>query len=383
MGKDRQIRKKRRKGALYCLLLFSAAAFVAAAGVYLLRHSGRKQLREGTVGDASAMHAQMERRRHTSELDVGLDYVEKAFAEAEDGIVQTEDVPEEKEGRIIYGGKTYDFNEDIMTFLVMGIDQRSETVREWAGEKDFDGGSADAVFLIVLNPHNSRMQIIAIDRNTITDVDFYDEEGKYTETLRTQLAVQHGFGDGAQKSAEYMEKAVSNLFYGLPIHGYCAVNMSAIEKVNDAVGGIDVTVLEDLTQWDGTLVKGQTVHLEGKSAFYYLRCRDTKAFGSAERRLERQKQYIGAFIMKAKQQFKENPALPITLFQQLKPYMTTDLTMGKAAYLAGLAAGFDFGATDIRKVEGETVMGEKFEEFYVDEEALYRMILDTFYEEAD
>ncbi len=87
--------------------------------------------------------------------------------------------------------------------------------------------------------------------------------------------------------------------------------------------------------------------------------------------------------MKAKQQFKENPALPVTLFQQLKPYMTTDLTMGKAAYLAGLAAGFDFGATDIRKVEGETVMGEKFEEFYVDEEALYRMILDTFYEEAD
>ena len=31
-------------------------------------------------------------------------------------------------------------------------------------------------------------------------------------------------------------------------------------------------------------------------------------------------------------------------------------------------------------MEGETVMGEVFEEFYADEEALYEMILDIFYE---
>lgn len=34
-------------------------------------------------------------------------------------------------------------------------------------------------------------------------------------------------------------------------------------------------------------------------------------------------------------------------------------------------------------VEGETVMGEEFEEFYPDEDALYELILDVFYERVE
>jgi hypothetical protein len=34
-------------------------------------------------------------------------------------------------------------------------------------------------------------------------------------------------------------------------------------------------------------------------------------------------------------------------------------------------------------MEGETVMGEEFEEFYPDEDALYEMILDVFYEKVE
>ena len=37
---------------------------------------------------------------------------------------------------------------------------------------------------------------------------------------------------------------------------------------------------------------------------------------------------------------------------------------------------------EIHTLEGETVMGEQFEEFYPDEEALYRLILEVFYEEV-
>ena len=31
-------------------------------------------------------------------------------------------------------------------------------------------------------------------------------------------------------------------------------------------------------------------------------------------------------------------------------------------------------------LKGETIQGEEFEEFYVDEEALYELIIDIFYE---
>lgn len=354
------------------MTVFAVLFLLALITFSLVRARGRKQLQEDAVGSA----ADMQMGRHdTSELDLGMDATEPGFVNP--------GAPEEEEyveGRVWHNGRAYDFNKDIMTFLFMGIDQHSETVREQT--EGFGGGSADAIFLVVLDPHKKKMQIIAIDRNTMTDVDIYDYYGTYLETIRTQITVQHNYGDGSARSAQYMEKAVSSLFYGLPINGYCAVNMSAIGKINDAVGGVDVEVLEDLTKWDRTLVKGETVHLEGEHAFIYLQRRDTGVFGSAQGRLERQRQYIGAFIEKAKAGMKENPMLPVALFQELRPYMTTDLNAEKAAYLAGMAAGFDFGATDIKKVEGETVMGEKYEEFYVDEDALYELILDTFYEET-
>ena len=360
---------------------------IVLAAFWLLRSRGRSQLENDTVGSAAGMQMN---RRHTSELDLGLDVTNRsvslsdsAFEMEEDketSAVTEADGPEEKEGRVFYKGKAYDFNQDIMTFLVMGIDQRSETVQEQ--KEGYNGGSADAIFLVVLNPHIEKVQIIAIDRNTMTDVDIYDYYGTYLETVQTQLCVQHGYGDGTVKSAQYMEKAVSNFMYGLPIHGYCAINMSAIEKINDAVGGVDVVVLDDLTKWDWRLEKGKTVHLEGRRAFVYLQRRDTGIFGSAEGRLERQKQYLEAFIIKAKAQFKEDPTFPITMFQELGPYMTTDLNLEKVVYLADLAAGFDFAKMDITKIAGENVMGEKYEEFYVDETAMYELILDVFYEEV-
>ena len=48
-----------------------------------------------------------------------------------------------------------------------------------------------------------------------------------------------------------MEEAVSELFYGLPIHGYCALSMNNIADLNDAVGGVTVTVPEELAAASG------------------------------------------------------------------------------------------------------------------------------------
>lgn len=60
-----------------------------------------------------------------------------------------------------------------------------------------------------------------------------------------------------------MEQAVSELFYGLPIHGYCALSMNSIASLNDTVGGVTVTVPEDLAVMQPKLfTAGDTVTLE-------------------------------------------------------------------------------------------------------------------------
>lgn len=298
---------------------------------------------------------------------------------AAEGALTEEEKDRWQEGWVKYRDKVYAYNEEIITFLFMGIDKDSE-VKEM--EEGTNGGQADALFLAVMNPRNKTVKIIGINRNTMADVDIYNEEGAYVTTKKAQIAVQHGFGNGVEESCEYQCKAVARLFYGIPIHGYAAINMSAIPTINDAVGGVKVTVLEDLSARDKALVKDAEVHLMGKTAFWYVKYRDTGVFGSADMRLARQKQYLGAFMEAAKKAAEKDIAVAAQLYQALAPMMVTDITMDEAAYLAPILLGYSMDG-GFYMLAGETVMGEQFEEFYVDEGALYELILDVFYEEAE
>ena len=61
-----------------------------------------------------------------------------------------------------------------------------------------------------------------------------------------------------------------------------------------------------------------------------------------------------------------------------------DITLDEVAYLAPAALDYQFGGEgSFYMLEGETVMGEEFEEFYLDEDALYEMILEIFYEPVE
>lgn len=283
-----------------------------------------------------------------------------------------------QEDWVLYQGKVYDYNEDILTFLFMGIDKNDEMVQKMS--EGTDGGQADALFLLVMDPHDTTVDIIGINRNAMTAIDMYDEAGNLVDTITAQIAVQHGFGDGVEESCKYQMDAVSRLFCQLPIHGYVSLNMSAIAKLNDVAGGVDVTVLEDLTKADQSLSEGSQVHLEGQSAFWYVKYRDTSVKGSADRRLERQKQYLKGFADAVKAKARKNPAVIMELYQTASPMMVTDISMDEAFYLATEILDYRITEDSFHMTAGETVEGELFEEFYIDEAALYELILEVFYE---
>lgn len=297
----------------------------------------------------------------------------------EEEILTEEEHEKWQEGWVKYQDAVYAYNEEILTFLIMGID-KLEDVKEAEGETD--GGQADALFLVVLNPKDKSIRVVAINRNTMTDVDIYDNNGEYESTVKAQIAIQHGFGDGMERSCEYQEKAVGNLFYQLPIHGYAAVNMSAISTINDVVGGVDVTIPEDLAGFNEEFVEGRTLHLMGENAFWYVKYRNTDTFGSADMRLDRQKQYLTGFIDVAKQAVHKEPSVAIDLYQAVKPQMITDVSLDEVAYLAPILAEYSYDAEGFYTLPGETVMGEQYEEFYPDEDAMFEMILEVFYEKV-
>lgn len=354
--------------ALLIVVLLALAVIVAFVGLQI---SGRNRLRHG--GGSTTPELNLSDLADKVQ-DQGTGIPEES---AEGDILGDGSERNWQEGDVRYQGVHYRYNEDILTFLFLGIDKMTEVKPVKSG---IDGGQSDAIFLLVLNPHNKEISVIAIPRDTMTDIDIYNKEGYFMRTVQGQLTLQHGYGDGATVSCERSRKAVEKLFYNLPIHGYCSVNMGAIPLINDAVGGVEVVALEDVIRTG--MKRGDTVLLKGMDAYYYLHNRDTRSAESAGRRLERQKQYLTAYAAAALNAMKSDITLPVTLYQDLSKYMVTDVSLDEITYLAVQASGYRFDSDNMYSLKGETVMGDQFEEFYVDETALYELILEVFYEEV-
>lgn len=286
---------------------------------------------------------------------------------------------------ILYHDVPYKYNEDILTFLVMGTDSLEKLPKPEEVTDYTLGGQADTLFLVVVNPHIQEIQVIAINRNSMTEIDIYDKENNYVRTDLLQVCLQHGYGSGLEDSCERQVQAVSRMFYELPIHGYLSMNMAALPILNDSVGGVTLEAMEDIP-WGSKAIskaKGTLVTLEGMDAYYYLQYRDVTVFDSASMRLARQKQYLNAFAHQAIMETKKDITFPLNVLDAISDYMVTDINTSKVTYLATTYIGYSFNLNGIYSLQGETVVGGGgFEEFYVDDDALYDLIIQIFYEEV-
>lgn len=327
------------------LLVFCLLIGCGAGGFFYLRHTGKSSLQKSAASDAPDM----------------------------DG--QTGDV-------VVRNGKKYRYNKELINILCLGIDKTTE---EMEGQPKVSGGSgqADAIVLVTLDPTAQTMKMTAIPRDTITEIETYDASGNSVGKSKNHLALAYAYGDGGKKSGELTVAAVSNLLYQLPIHGYAAIRMDAVEKLNDSVGGVTVTLPEEMQINGMTYEAGQSVTLTGSQALSYVRTRDIEAAGANLQRMERQKGYAVSFIQSAKQALKKNPTLAATLYQDITADMVTNIGLDEAVYLASMLPQMQFSAEDIQTVQGTIRQGKKYEEYYADEDALQELILDTFYTEAE
>ena len=284
-----------------------------------------------------------------------------------------------QEGVISYNGKNYKYNPNLKIYLIMGIDKEGAVTQ---AEDGVSGGQSDAMFLLVVDAENEQVKLISINRNTMTKIAMYDKDGNEVGETTAQICTQHGFGDGMKLSCSRTVTAVANLFYNLPIDGYFALNMDGIGPLNDAIGGVEVEVLDDLDypNRDVKLKKGDTVTLKGNEAYCYLRGRDINDFDSATDRLRRQEQYIVNFLNKLKSQSYGSAVLAEDMYSAVEDYLVTDLDFET---LADSLVDYDFSEDEMYTIPGKTSQGEEFEEFNVDEDEFYDMIINIFYNEVE
>ena len=290
-----------------------------------------------------------------------------------------------EETTLSWNGKTYHRNTYTKAILCIGVDRNGPMTETTLSG---DGGQADGIFLLAHDTARNQLKILLIPRDTMTeitktDISWTDANGTELEQSVDHLSLSYAYGDGREKSCEYTKKAVSNLLMGLPIDSYMAADLEIIGSLNDAVGGVTVTIPTlGMEEADPEFVFGQTVRLDGEQAERFVRYRDTGKDNSALSRMEQQKLYISGFFQAVKERSKTESSIVEKLFEMTQNYMVTDMAKDQYLKLAMDALeGEGLTAASFKMAPGRGTATELYDEYYVAQEALIPIILELFYRE--
>lgn len=284
------------------------------------------------------------------------------------------------ENTVLIDDTLYGFDHRLETFLFVGTDNSG------SGNSDpahYRGPMADFLLLMVLDHTNNTIGYLQIDRNTVTDVDEVDFKGNVIETRELQICTAHWYGRSPELSAENTVNAVKAYLGDLEnIDGYFVINMDDIGHLNHTVGGVEVTIEDDLDAADPTLAKGKTLVLDDSQAEHFLRARMSVGQGENAERMARQRQYMASFFEKVKEKTMENPKFGIDLWNMLKDVSVSNMNGNDFSRIAQkLLKGENKG---IHTVKGETKLGYiledgvEHEEFYPDMASLRDEMIDMF-----
>lgn len=286
-------------------------------------------------------------------------------ATMENGTIETDD------------GNVYVPKKSIQTYLFMGIDNMGKV------EKATDYGQqgrCDTIMLVVRDLSTGTFKTLNLNRNLLVEQDSLDLEGNYLGTSTSILALAHENGDGLESSCENVVKAVSNFLGGQKIDGYMAINMGAISKVNNLAGGVTVTIEDDFSKVDPTMVMGETITLSDEQAMTFVRGRFDVGDETNESRMRRQSAYMENLKIQFRHKCTEDNQFPITLYEGIGDYMVTnikDSTFSKIAYL--MLQDRDEGEVTI---EGESRVNDMdYMEMQADPDSVQSAIIDLFYRE--
>ena len=274
------------------------------------------------------------------------------------------------------GIKYYPRN-DITVMLVMGIDETGP-VKDSGSYNNT--GEADMLSLLIFDETNRQMDIVMLNRDTMVDMPALGIGGKVAGTVNRQLALSHTYGSGLKDSCENTKTTVSNLFYGLYINYYVAMNLDAIPILNDAVDGVTVTVKEDFSQIDPEIQMGQMT-LRGKQALEYVQVRREVGDQKNLSRMDRQKDYMQAFLSAFKSKTRSSETFVLQAYEQVSDYIVTDLI---ASSMSNIWSKYsDYELDEVLSLAGENTMKDGHYEYILDEAALDDLIVRMLYAPID
>lgn len=282
-----------------------------------------------------------------------------------------------KESTIWFDGKEYKRDRKVKGYVFIGVDDFSETRDVDSKTKSVgDTGRADTVIIMAHDSKKRTAQLVHVSRNTMCDIEVFDDDGKFKNHARAQLALQYSYGQGGKRSCRLMKSAVSKLLYNTKMNSYFALSLSGIKACTDAIGGIVITIPEDYTYIDPAFQKDATITMNGIQAEKYVRYRDLSVEGSNQQRIERQAQMLDAVINQLEEKLKTMSVKSmLNIYSKVSKYINSSLSFRKMKKISTSK----FNREQIT-LPGTTTVGEDgFEEYNLDEHETKRIIVSLFY----
>ncbi len=273
-----------------------------------------------------------------------------------------------------YKGDEYRLKDGVETVLILGLDKFEGTHTESYN----NDRQADFLMLLVVDNENESCTALHINRDTIAEMSILGVAGDKVGTVKKQLALAHTYGNGQEVSCRNTADAVSKLLLNVQIDRYVSVTMDAVSVYNDLIGGVELTVLDDFSGIDETLVQGETVTLYGEHALNYVRTRYGLDDSTNSRRMVRQRQYLEALYEKTLSIAGNDENFIVDAGAKLAEFLVSNFTGNGLQSFAEKISGYEF--TEICELEGRLVKGDEHMEFYPYESSIEETVIKLFYE---
>ena len=176
---------------------------------------------------------------------------------AEGGKHQGSESTDAAKASVKLGETTFEYPDTFSTYLLIGTGGTGND-----DPYNFQNDMADYLLLLIEDKATNTYSLLTLDPDTISAVQSLDANNQEAGSANTQICLAHSFGSTKEAGCENQVKAVSDLLGGLPIDGYYAFSLNDVEKLNQAIGGVEVTLTEDFSGFDPKMQKGATLTLQ-------------------------------------------------------------------------------------------------------------------------
>ncbi|MBR6568070.1 MAG: LCP family protein [Clostridia bacterium] len=283
-----------------------------------------------------------------------------------------EESVKELDSDLIYNEKEYELRGNLESILVLGLDKFTNEDSGYNNDKQ-----ADFLMLLVIDHSAGVCTPIHINRDSMVNMDILGVAGEKIGTVKKQIALSHTYGNGREVSCRNVANAVEGLLLGMEIDHYVSVTMEAVPVFNDFIGGVTLEILDDFTSVDKSMVKGEKIKLSGEQALKYVRSRQGLDDPTNDSRMYRQRQYLKALYEKAYKLADTDEGFIQRAALKMADYIVSDCSANKLESLLEKLTSYELA--EIINIQGETVEGEEFMEFYPDEDFVEKTVVECFY----